>query len=228
MKLALLALTAALAASPFSAAQSPSDKAAQQRATPPSQQPAPDPFAGVPAAKPDDVKSVDSLLAALYEVISGPAGERDWKRFRSLFMPNARLTSAERSPDGVIHVRPSSVEDYVRLARHGYFLEERSFFEKPIVSRVQTFGNVAQIFSSYESRHALGEAPFARGINSLQMLYDGKRWWVVNILWDEERPDNPLPQGICKQTLKRLKSAALIHRANSPFRLSLQASAHLL
>ena len=192
MKLGLFALTAALAASPFAAAQSSSDKPAQQRATPPSQQPAPDPFAGVPAAKPDDVKSVDSLLAALYDVISGPAGERDWNRFRSLFMPNARLTSAEKAPDGLIHVRPSSVEDYVRLGG-SYFLKN-GFFEKPIVSRVQTFGNVAQIFSSYESRHALGEAPFARGINSLQMLYDGKRWWVVNILWDEERPDNPLPK----------------------------------
>jgi hypothetical protein len=192
MKLALLALTAALAASPFAAGQSPSDKPTQQRATPPSQQPAPDPFAGVPAAKPDDVKSVESLLAALYDVISGPAGERDWNRFRSLFMPNARLTSAEKSPDGAVHVRPNSVEDYVRLGG-AYFLKN-GFFEKPIVSRVQTFGNVAQVFSSYESRHALGEAPFARGINSFQLAYDGKRWWVVNILWDEERSDNPLPK----------------------------------
>jgi hypothetical protein len=191
MKLALLALTAALAATPFAAAQSSSNSApAQQPATPP--QSAPDPFRSVPAAKPDDVKSVDSLLAALYDVISGPAGERDWNRFRSLFMPNARLTSAEKTPDGVIHVRPSSVEDYVRLGSN-YFLKN-GFFEKPMVSRVETFGNVAQVFSSYESRHALGEAPFARGINSLQMLYDGKRWWVVNILWDEERPDNPLPK----------------------------------
>ena len=192
MKLVLLALTAALAASPFAAAQSPSDKPSQQRATPPSQQPAPDPFAGVPAAKADDVKSVESLLAALYDVISGPAGERDWNRFRSLFMPNARLTSAEKSPDGTVRVRPNSVEDYVRLGGN-YFLKN-GFFEKPIVSRVQTFGNVAQVFSSYESRHAPGEAPFARGINSFQLAYDGKRWWVVSILWDSERPDNPLPK----------------------------------
>src|SRR5580704_1234026 len=191
MKLAFLALTAALAASAVAAAQSSSEKPnTQHLATAP--QVAPDPFAGVPAAKPDDVKSVDSLLAALYDVISGPAGEREWNRFRSLFMPNARLTSAEKTPDGAVRVRPSSVEDYVRLGGN-YFLKN-GFFEKPIVSRVETFGNVAQVFSSYESRHAPGEAPFARGINSLQMLYDGKRWWVVNILWDEERPDNPLPK----------------------------------
>jgi hypothetical protein len=192
MKLGLLAFAASLAVSSAasSAQSSPEKSAAQQPA--PAQQTPPDPFAGVPAAKPDDVKSVESILAALYDVISGPPGERDWNRFRSLFMPNARLTSAEKSPDGVVRVRPNSVEDYVRLGG-GYFLKN-GFFEKPIVSRVQTFGNVAQVFSSYESRHAPGEAPFARGINSFQMAFDGKRWWVVNILWDEERPDNPLPK----------------------------------
>ena len=192
MKLALLALTTAFAVSnPASAAQSAAEKpATQQHATPP--QPVPDPFANVPPAKPDDVKSVESLLAALYDVISGPPGERDWNRLRSLFMPNARLISAEKTPSGEVRVRPNTVEDYVRLAG-AYFLKN-GFFEKPIVSRVQTFGNVAQVFSSYESRHAPGEAPFARGINSFQLAYDGKRWWVVNILWDEERPDNPLPK----------------------------------
>ena len=192
MKLALLAFAASLAVSnPASASPSnPEKPAAQQPAA--TQQTPPDPFAGVPAAKPDDVKSVDSLLAALYDVISGPPGERDWNRFRSLFMPNARLTSAEKSPDGAVRVRPNSVEDYVRLGG-GYFLKN-GFFEKPIVSRVQIFGNVAQVFSSYESRHAPGETPFARGINSFQMAFDGKRWWVVNVLWDEERTDNPLPK----------------------------------
>ncbi len=192
MKFRFLALAAILAVSnAASASQSSSAKApAQQPATPP--QSAPDPFLGAPYAKPDDVKSVDNILAALYDVISGPAGERDWNRFRSLFMPNARLTSAEKSPDGAIHVRPNSVEDYVRLG--GNYFMKNGFFEKPIVSRVQTFGNVAQVFSSYESRHAPGEAPFARGINSFQLAYDGKRWWVVNVLWDEERRDNPLPR----------------------------------
>ena len=192
MKLALRALAASIAVSnSANAAQSnPEKPAAQQHAAP--QQAPPDPFAGVPAANPDDVKSIKSILAALYDVISGPAGERDWNRFRSLFLPSARLTSAEKSPDGAVHVRPSSVEDYVRLGGN-YFLKN-GFFEKPIVSRVQIFGNVAQVFSSYESRRAPGAKPFERGINSIQLINDGKRWWVLSILWDEERPDNPLPR----------------------------------
>lgn len=193
MKLALLALAATLAISQSAAAQSSSDKSpAQQRATPPSQQPAPDPFAGAPPAKPEDVKSIDSILAALYDVISGLPGERDWNRFRSLFIPGAHLTSTGIAPDGTVRVHPNSVNEYAKGAG-GYFLKN-GFFESPIVNRIQTYGSVAQVFSSYESRHALGEAPFARGINSLQLLNDGKRWWIVSILWDSERPDNPLPK----------------------------------
>jgi hypothetical protein len=190
MKLALLALTIALAAPSFTAAQSSSEKPTQQSAA--LSQTAPDPFAGVPAPKPEDVKSIDAIMAAVYDVISGPPGERDWTRFRSLFLSTARLTAATKDKDGTVRLRPMSADDYAARAG-GYFLKN-GFFERPIVNRVQTFGNVAQVFSSYESRHAAGEAPFARGINSFQLLNDGKRWWVVSILWDEERADNPLPK----------------------------------
>jgi hypothetical protein len=193
MKFALLVFAATLAISQCAAAQSTSDKTAtQQRTTPPSQQAAPDPFAGAPAAKPDDVKSIESILAALYDVISGPAGERDWNRFRSLFIPSAHLTSTGIAPDGSVRVYPFSVDEYVGRAGSNFL--KKGFFESPIVNRIETFGNVAQVFSSYESRHAAGESPFARGINSLQLLNDGKRWWVVSILWDSERPGNPLPK----------------------------------
>ena len=189
MKLAVLTLAAAFAISQSASAQS-SEKPAPQSAA--SAQAAPDPFASVPAPKPDDVKSIDAIMTAVYDVISGPPGERDWSRFRSLFLPTARLTAATKGTDGAIHLRPMSADEYATRAG-GYFLKN-GFFERPIVNRVQTFGNIAQVLSSYESRHAAGEAPFARGINSFQLLNDGKRWWVVSILWDEERADNPLPK----------------------------------
>ena len=192
MKFKLLTIAAALSiCNVAAAAQSP----AASPATPPQQtqpKPAQDLSAQVPAPKPDDVKSIDSIFAALYNVISGPAGARDWNRFRSLFLPGATLTSAGKDRDGNIQVRPRTVEGYVTGAG-GYFAQH-GFFESPIVSRIQTFGNVAQVFCSYESRGAAGEAPFARGINSFQLAYDGKRWWIVSVLWDEERPDNPLPK----------------------------------
>ena len=197
MKRALLTLSAILVLSLSAFAQSAAEKPAASQQQAPAQANA-DSAAKVPAVLPDDVKSVDSILAALYGVISGPAGERDWDRFRSLFLAQGRLTSATKNSDGSWRVRPMSVEDYAKGAG-GYFAQH-AFYESPIVNRIETFGNVTQVFSSYESRHAPGEAPFARGINSIQLLYDGSRWWIVSILWDQERSDNPLPKELAAKS----------------------------
>ena len=149
----------------------------------------------VPAPRPDDVNSLDAILKAIYDVISGPAGERDWNRFRSLFVPEARLTSATRKDGGP--VRLLDVEGYARGA--GSYFKTHAFYESAIANRVQKFGNIAQVYSSYASRTAPNENPFARGVNSIQLFYDGSRWWVLSILWDEESPANPLPPDLATQ-----------------------------
>jgi hypothetical protein len=147
--------------------------------------------AKVPEPKSKDVESTDAILRAIYDVISGPAGGRDWKRFRSLFVPQARFTQASTATDGAVSVVLWGVDDFINMARP--IFAQEPFFENAIVNRVQRYGHVAQVFSSYESRHAPGEKPFQRGINSIQLFNDGKRWWVLSILWDAERPDNLLP-----------------------------------
>lgn len=145
------------------------------------------------AANPADVKSMDAILAALYDVISGPAGKkRDWDRFRSLFVAGARLIPAAKRPDGVFETRVLDPDGYV--ARAAPFLEKQGFYEREISRKVDSFGQIAHVFSTYDSRHtAEDKTPFARGINSIQLLNDGKRWWIVTVYWDSERPDNPLP-----------------------------------
>jgi len=165
---------------------------AQKPATPQQAPAAPpqDLSARVPPAKPDDVKSLDAILRAVYDVISGPAGERDWNRFRSLFVPEARLTSTAKNAASN-SVRLLTVDEYV--LRAGKYFTTHGFYETAIVNRVEKFGNIAQVFSSYESRNAAADKPFVRGINSIQLFNDGSRWWVLSILWDEESPTNPLP-----------------------------------
>jgi hypothetical protein len=149
----------------------------------------------VPTPRPDDVNSLDGILKAIYDVISGPAGDRDWNRFRSLFVPEARLTSATQKNGGP--VRLLDVEGYARGA--GSYFKTHAFYESAIVNRIQKFGNIAQVFSSYASRTAPNEKPFARGVNSIQLFNDGSRWWVLSILWDEESPANPLPPDLATQ-----------------------------
>jgi hypothetical protein len=148
-----------------------------------------------PPARPADVASEDAIIAALYDVISGPAGQtRDWDRFRSLFAPGARLIPTGRAqPEGPARARVMTPDEYA--TQIGPRLEEMGFFEREIGRTSETFGAVTHLFSAYDSRRTAEEtAPLiGRGINSIQLLDDGERWWVVTIFWDSERPDNPIP-----------------------------------
>lgn len=153
-----------------------------------------------PAAAAADVQSIDAIIAALYDVISGPAGKvRDWNRFRSLFVPNARLMPSRARPDGGADVIVWSADDYAKGA--GPRLEQTGFFEGEISRTTDTFGNITHVFSTYESRRSPNdERPFARGINSIQLLKDGTRYWIVSIFWDGERDGNPIPPRYLKRT----------------------------
>ncbi len=147
-----------------------------------------------PPAKPEDVASVDAIIASLYDVISGPAGQkRDWDRMRSLFAPGARLIPMGPRQGGGYTTRVMTVEDYIRLA--GPSLERDGFFEQEIGRRTERYGNMVHAFSTYDSRRELSdEKPFMRGINSIQAMYDGTRWWIISVLWESERSDNPIPE----------------------------------
>lgn len=146
-----------------------------------------------PAARPADVSSMNAIIQAVYDVISGPKGqERDWDRMRSLFVPGARLISARTGKDGATAAHVMSVEDYIRLG--GPMLQKDGFFEREAHRTEDRYGNIAQVFSTYESRHSADAKPFQRGINSFQLLFDGQRWWVVTIYWQGETPSLPIPK----------------------------------
>ena len=150
-------------------------------------------------ADPKDVESLDSIMKAVYDVISGDAGKlRDWDRFRSLFHKDARLIpSGKNAQTGVIGARVLTPEDYVKNS--GPYLEKNGFHEREISRHVDQYGNIAQVFSTYASFHKLTDKdPFMRGINSFQLLNDGKRWWVVTIYWQHESPENLIPKEFLK------------------------------
>ena len=148
----------------------------------------------VPAANPADVATMDAILAAMYDVISGPAKvPRNWDRMRSLFIPGARLIPTGARPGGEVLANVRDLEGYIATATQTF--DKIGFFETEAARRVEQFGHIAHVFSTYETRHAKEEAkPFQRGINSIQLLYDNKRWWIVTIYWEGERADNPIPE----------------------------------
>ncbi len=154
--------------------------------------------ASTPTARPEDVSSMDAILAALYDVISGPAGKkRDWDRMRSLFIPEGRLMAVGPKKEGGFGYRVMDVDGYIKAS--GNYLETNGFFEREVSRVVERFGEIAHVFSTYEARNkAEDPKPFMRGINSIQLLYDGKRWWIVSVYWEAETATNQLPEKYLK------------------------------
>jgi hypothetical protein len=174
---------------------------------------APPPLVGTLAAHPDwpaaknpsDVDTEDHLVASLYDVISGPAGKpRDWGRFRSLFLPDGRL--------GIVVPEMPATEDAparkgdavfltpdMYVQRDDPYFKTHGFFERSIANRVEEFGNLIHVWSTYESRHAENDSqPFTRGINSIQIVHSRGRFWIASVLWDDERPGLTLPEKYLK------------------------------
>jgi hypothetical protein len=140
-----------------------------------------------------DLATLDAIVAELYSVISGPSGKvRDWDRFRSLFRPDAKLMAAvpgEAEAGRLVSMTP---DEYV--TRNGDYLVREGFFETELARRTESFGAIAQVFSTYETR--LGEKdakPYQRGINSIQLWFDGKRWWILSLVWQAETERHKLP-----------------------------------
>ena len=151
------------------------------------------PSATTAEANPKDVQSLDAMVAAIYDVISGPPGARDWNRFNSLFATDARLIAVRVPKDGG---KPTLVvmtpKDYADKAG-SYFLEH-GFFEHELSRKTDSFGAMTHIYTTYESRETKDGKPIDRGINSMEFFNDGQRWWCVEIYWDAERAGNPIPE----------------------------------
>ena len=148
----------------------------------------------MPDANPADVSSMDAIIKAVYKVISGDAGQkRDWNRFRSLFYANAQLIPTGKSRrTGKIGAHAYSAEEYIKGSEP--LMEKEGFFERELARQTETYGSIAQVFSTYASFHKLSDkTPFERGINSFQLFNDGTRWWVLTIMWQGETPETPIP-----------------------------------
>ena len=149
--------------------------------------------AATPVANPKDVQGLDAMVAAIYDVISGPPGARDWNRFNSLFAKDARLIAVRVPKEGgkpdLAVMTPAGY-----AARGGKYFLEHGFFEQELSRKTDSYGAMTHIYSTYESRETKDGKPIDRGINSMEFFFDGERWWCVEIYWDAERPGNPIPE----------------------------------
>jgi len=145
------------------------------------------------------VSTLDTTIKTFYEVISGDKGEeRNWELMRYLYHPKAKLVATGKTKTGIYKARYLTVEDYIDTS--GKWLVENGFFENEMYRKVETFGIITHVFSSYECFHTKSDTkPFMRGINSIQLMNDGKRWWVMNVYFTQETPTNPIPKKYLKK-----------------------------
>ena len=140
-----------------------------------------------------DVGTIDGIVKAYYEVITGPPGRpREWSRDRTLYISDLRFVAMEVDKAGSPQARIMSHQQFVdaedaEMVRDG-------FDEREIHRVTQRFGNIAHVFSTYETRRTPGGPLIGRGINSIELFWDGKRWWIASAIWDEERPGNSIPK----------------------------------
>jgi hypothetical protein len=132
-------------------------------------------------------------VAAVYDVISGPPGARDWNRFNSLFANDARLIAVRVPKEGgkpsLAVMTPMGYAD-----RAGKYFLDHGFFEHELSRKTDSFGAMTHIYTTYESRETKDGKPIDRGINSMEFFFDGERWWCVEIYWDAERTGNAIPE----------------------------------
>jgi hypothetical protein len=140
-----------------------------------------------------DFSTIDGIITALYESISGNAGEpRDWERDRALHHPRALFAPARQAAGGPA----AGVFDFDEfVASRDPFLVATDFHEVEIARREFHFGAIAHVLSAYEARTAPAPAGrvLRRGVNSIQLMHDGERWWILSTVWDNERDGVALP-----------------------------------
>ncbi len=142
--------------------------------------------------RPEDVSSVDGMIKAYYEVISGPAGQpRDWARDRTLYIPELRFVTSRRDKAGKAAMTVKDHQGYVDGADG---MTTTGFFEKEIHRLTRKFGAITHVWSTYESRLKADGPVTARGINSIELFNDGTRYWITFAQWDDETSLSPIPQ----------------------------------
>ncbi len=148
------------------------------------------------APRPEDVATIDGMIRAFYEVVSGPAGApRDWARDRTLYIPNVRFVSVDEK-DGKAVPRVMSHPEFVEGTKD---LEKSGFFEKEIHRLTRRYGPIAHVWSTYESRRTENGTVIQRGINSIEFFWDGKRWWIAGAIWTDETKTSPIPKEFLPQ-----------------------------
>jgi hypothetical protein len=134
-----------------------------------------------------DHEAIGAVLDEMYDMISGPAGPRDWSRQANCFLPQARQVRTWVNEDGQPQMLAMGLADYRENTTP--FFAANPFYEVETSRRIDLFGNIAHVWSAYEARTSPDDADVERrGINSIQLFrHPDLGWRILHMVWDNER-----------------------------------------
>ena len=145
----------------------------------------------------DNVSTLDGIIKAYYDVVTVKKGEKvSFERDSLLHIPNAHVGSGYVDKQSKQKFSYMTLKQYHKLADPS--LSKDGFDEREIARRVEKFGSIYHVWSTYESRNTHDGPVIERGINSIELFYDGTRFWILGWFYDGERKDNPIPEEYLK------------------------------
>jgi hypothetical protein len=140
----------------------------------------------------DNVATLDGIMKAYYDVVTVKKGEKvRYERDSLLHVAGAQVGWNQQGKDGKPHLKMVSLKEYHRMSDE--HLEKNGFYEIEISRKVENFGSIYHVFSTYETRNTYDGPIIGRGINSIELFFDGTRFWIITWVFDDERKDNPIP-----------------------------------
>jgi len=140
---------------------------------------------------PEEARSIETIIPALYKIVSGKAGsQKNWPLLKRLNSKNSTITPVFHDENGKMQAEPKTVDEFIEL--NETIFREQDFYEREIARKTFVFGHMATVMSQYESRKSPKSYPYAWGVNSFQLLNDGRRWCVISITWDSDNQNHRL------------------------------------
>ena len=154
-------------------------------------------FAQQKTAYGDEVGTLDGIIKAYYDVVTVKKGEKiSYERDSLLHVPNAAVGMAQKGKDGKVNLKLISLKQFHKASDAS--LEKDGFYEKEISRRVENFGAIYQVWSTYETKNVEDGPVIERGINSIQLYFDGSRFWILSWVFDHESKEQPIPKKYLK------------------------------
>ena len=136
------------------------------------------------------VKTIEGIVGETIRIISGAKGvERDWEAFRNLYTDDAKITIVAQKKDGTNSIKTITLEKFVRLGKN--FYKKEGFYEYELKKTIDEYNGIAHVVQSYQTKYADKNN---RGINSYQLVFDGKRWWINNLMWTDNKNGVDIPK----------------------------------